>query len=169
MNPDDHVKEVYAIFGLAVYLAQVLEHAVVNALMHIDLISKRPKSCSPEEWEKTFDKYLETQFDLTMGRMIQRLKEVSTLPDDLERLLKLALQKRNWLAHDYFRERATDFMSESGREVMIEELEQAGNLFRYVDHRLEETIKPVRERYGLTDEKIAEHFENWKKQFAVDL
>lgn len=44
MNPNDHVKEVCANFGLAVYLTQVLEQAVVDELKHIDLILKRPKS-----------------------------------------------------------------------------------------------------------------------------
>ena len=31
-NEDEHTKEVYARFGLAVYYAQVLEHGLVNAL-----------------------------------------------------------------------------------------------------------------------------------------
>lgn len=37
----DHVKEVYARFGLAVYFAQVLEHGLVNALVILDLIPAR--------------------------------------------------------------------------------------------------------------------------------
>jgi hypothetical protein len=35
---DEHVKTVYAHFGLAVYLAQVLEHGLVNALVFVDLL-----------------------------------------------------------------------------------------------------------------------------------
>ena len=37
----EHIKEVYARFGLALYYAQVLEHAIVNALVVVDLIPAR--------------------------------------------------------------------------------------------------------------------------------
>jgi len=40
-DEDEHVKEVYARFGLAVYYAQVLEHGLVNALVVLDLIPNR--------------------------------------------------------------------------------------------------------------------------------
>jgi hypothetical protein len=44
MDKDEHHKEVYAHFGLAVFTAQVLEHGIVNALVLCDLISNnRPK------------------------------------------------------------------------------------------------------------------------------
>ena len=33
MNEDEHIREVYAHFGLAVYQAQVLEHGLVNAMV----------------------------------------------------------------------------------------------------------------------------------------
>jgi hypothetical protein len=45
----EHIKEVFAHFGLALYLAQCLEHGIVNALSQLDLftvqapeIRKRP-------------------------------------------------------------------------------------------------------------------------------
>ena len=48
---DEHVKEVYARFGLAVYYAQVLEHALVNAVVVLDLIpSRRHIARSKEAW-----------------------------------------------------------------------------------------------------------------------
>lgn len=37
-DEDDHVKEVYARFGLAVYHAQELEHGLVNAPVVLGLI-----------------------------------------------------------------------------------------------------------------------------------
>ncbi len=47
----EHVKEVYARFGLAVYCIQVLEHALVNALVILDLIpSRRHLARSGDEW-----------------------------------------------------------------------------------------------------------------------
>ena len=44
------------------------------------------------------------------------------VPENLSWDLKNALNKRNWLAHDYFWERAVQFMTTEGRADMIEEL-----------------------------------------------
>jgi len=38
MEDGEHIKEVYAHFGLAIYLAQVLEHGIVNALVCADFV-----------------------------------------------------------------------------------------------------------------------------------
>lgn len=40
-DEDEHVKEVYARFGLAVYFAQVLEHGLVNALVILFLLPRK--------------------------------------------------------------------------------------------------------------------------------
>tara|TARA_R110001583_G_C5419106_1_gene387649 strand:- start:39 stop:200 length:162 start_codon:yes stop_codon:yes gene_type:complete len=51
MDEGEHVKDVYAHFGLAMYLAQVLEHGIVNALVYTDLIPRRAKDiASSEQW-----------------------------------------------------------------------------------------------------------------------
>ena len=38
---DEHVKTVYAHYGLALYLAQCLEHGLANALVYVNLIPRR--------------------------------------------------------------------------------------------------------------------------------
>jgi hypothetical protein len=37
VDKDEHVNEVYARFGLAMYFAQVLEHGLVNAFIWVKL------------------------------------------------------------------------------------------------------------------------------------
>ena len=82
------------------------------------------------------------------------LSSVIPVPPDLEGMLREALSMRNWLAHEYFRERATDFMTERGRDRMIDELEAARAMLQRADARLNALIRPVRKKYGLTEEKI---------------
>ncbi len=116
-DEDEHVKEVYARFGLAVYYAQVLEHGLVNALVVLDLIpNRRHLARSRDEWGTQFDAFTDRHFEATMGRLMKNLRAVTQVHADLEKLLQDVLNRRNWLVHDFFRERATEFMSALGRE-----------------------------------------------------
>jgi hypothetical protein len=103
----EHVKTVYAHFGLAIYLAQCLEHGIVNALLVLDLVPNQAKTVrSKNEWSTKVDAFFDQNFRQTLGQMITALRKVTTVPTKLETLLAEALHKRTWLAHHYFRERA---------------------------------------------------------------
>jgi hypothetical protein len=157
MTDDDkgeHVKEVYARFGLAVYCAQVLEHGL-NALVILELIpSRRHLTRSREEWEAEVDAFMDRHFEATMGRMMKNLRDVTPVGTELENLLHDALRRRNWLIHDFFRERATEFMSSSGREQMLHEVDECRDLFQTADERLETVVAPLRRKAGITDELL---------------
>jgi hypothetical protein len=125
------VKEVYARFGLAVYFAQVLEHSLVNALVVLDLIpSRRHLAHSHEQWEAEVDAFMDRHFEVTMGRMMRNLHAVTQVDADLEQLLHDALSKRNWLVHDFYRERAIEFTSATGREQMLREVDKCRGFCR---------------------------------------
>lgn len=167
---NEHVKTVYAQFGLALYLAQVLEHGLANALMFAELLPRRAGKPVPrKEWEAEFDAFMDRQFEQTLGRLIRGLRSVTSVPTDLEGLLTDALNTRNFLTHHFFRERAEHFMSRDGREKMIQELERAQKLFDAADERLTDVAKPLREKYGLSDEKLKPFEEEYFKRFKHDL
>ena len=170
MDKDEHVKEVYAHFGLAIYLAQVLEFAIGHSLVYLDLIPQQvERKCTREQWMKEYESFMDRHFEKTLGRMMRSLQSVTNIPEGLESLLRKALVKRNWLAHEYFRERAVDFMNEEGRNRMIQELQEAQSLFEEADNALENVFRPVREKYGITDEWLKEHMEEWISQYNIDL
>ena len=50
-------------------------------------------------------------------------------------------------------------MSSAGCNLMISELEGAQQLFRDAAHTLNISVKPIRERFGLTDEMIDRELE----------
>ena len=161
----EQVKEVYAKFGLVVYFAQVLEHGIVNALVILDLIpSSRHLARSADEWGSEVDAFMDRHFQATMGRMMKNLRDITQVDDDLEQLLREALRKRNWLVHDFFRERATEFMSSPGQEQMISEIDGCRDLFESADKRLEATVAPLRRKAGLTDELLAREYERMQKE-----
>jgi len=156
---DEQIKEVYANFGLAIYQAQCLEHGLVNALVFLDLIpNRRSVAKSASEWAALVDSFMDARFELTLGKMIRALKDITVVPVELRDHLASALSKRNWLAHRYFRDRAEAFLTQSGRAAMVTELEQMQAAFSQADDTLEATIRPARERIGLTDEVLAKTY-----------
>jgi len=79
---------------------------------------------------------------------------ITTLGVDLESLLRNALRKRNWLVHDYFRERAEEFVSNAGRQEMLKEIDECRELFQTADASLDSIVRPLRTSQGITDERI---------------
>lgn len=153
----DHTKEVYARFGLSFYYAQVLEHGIVNALVMLDLVPKRhDQARTVAKWEATFDSFMSEHFERTMGRLLHDLRSVTTVPDDLEALLRDALTRRNRLAHSFFRDHSENFISENGRNRMIAEVEECRVVFEAADDRLEQVIRPIRMKAGITDQMIGD-------------
>ncbi len=155
MNEDEQVKEVYAHFGLAIYLAQVLEHGIVNCLSISVLVpSRRENIASQEKWIQELDSFESMNFEKTLGQLIKFLKSEVNVAVDLEQLLKNALLERNRLVHRFFREKVEDFLIQTGRDKMVEELKSAQELFVKADRALDVFIRPLREKYGITDEFV---------------
>jgi len=148
MDEGDQIRDTYAYFGLAVYMAQVLEHGLVNAMLIASIAGGKKLSSAD------IDAFMDKKFELTLGRLIRDLRAHITVDDSLAQLLALALEKRNWLAHAYFRERANEIMTEYGRLAMMVELQTARDSFKAADDKLEEIVRPLRDRLGMTEEKI---------------
>jgi hypothetical protein len=153
----DQVREVYAHFGLAVYAAQVLEHGLVNFV----LVSRTIGSVFATLDERdTFEAEL---FGSTMGRQLRHaLAEVPIADADVE-LLQAALRTRNFLVHDYFRERAADMLSESGRNRMLAELDEMRDELCAADGSLSAVTYTLMERAGLTREEVELQLEAMKR------
>lgn len=119
-------KEVFARFGLASYHAQCFEHAVVNLLLTAELVAASRVVGSREVWEELVDHILDSSFQLTLGNMIRRLEERITLDPHTMTIIREAKERRDWLAHRFFREHAEDFMTSAGRLRMLDVLEEYG-------------------------------------------
>jgi|GEM_PF-478937 len=162
-------KDIFAHFGLAIYQTQLLEHSIVNVLSFLDpSLSQRKLTKSATEWDDLVDSFFSSKFKLTLGKMINELKAITVIDPNLEDLLSAALLKRNWLIHHYFRDRAEVFLTSSGRNTMLIELKEAQTVFRQADEALEAVLKPVREKFGITDEVIATEFAKIKQRAESD-
>jgi hypothetical protein len=148
MDRNELVREVYAQFGLAAYEAQVLEHGLANAMLYASMSAGRLPTLAD------FDAFLEAKFEKTLGALINDLRHHISVDPELQGTLTTALKKRNWLAHHYFRQRSTTFMSDRGCTTMIAELESAQEIFRQADRALETVVKPFAAKVGVTDDRL---------------
>ena len=156
MDEDDHIRDVCAFYGLAMYWAQCVEQFMFIHLMLLDFFPKNVKSFKDsEKWASDFDAYEEKELGKTMGRLLQRPKDEGQPTSDVSTLFSTTLEKRNWLAHSYFSDRAVEFTQEAGRAVMIEELQGMTDLFREVTAKLDSITMPIARRYGYTEEMEA--------------
>lgn len=141
----EHVKEVYARFGLAFYHANVLEHELVNLAALVELQQNTPSS------REFVEALFEGRFKKVFGQLVREVKALAVFPSELETSLSQALERRNYLAHHYFRERAGELCTHEGRDYMIQELSQMTHLFSDVDSQLSNVSRQIANSLGVTD------------------
>ena len=143
----------YAWFGLAMYRAQCLEYQIVIILA--TKYAPDPRTISVTEYDKLF----EVLSSKTLGKLVRKVGTIVELSGDEEEQLQRALSKRNWLTHHYFGERSIDFLSESGRASMIEELREATDSFQALDEIFTNRTMEWAGTFGITQQMVDKEVE----------
>jgi hypothetical protein len=162
------IREVYARYGLAMYMSQVLEHAIVNALLVLRLLPTQAHHQSKASWESSFDEFYASEFRKTFGNMLKTLENLQFIPSPLMQSLRAAKKTRDILAHSFFRDYDLQFMTETGQVTMIHFCEKAVDEFKVVDAELDTFCSPFRIKFGLTDEWVEEKYTEMLKQAERD-
>lgn len=153
-SESEHVQEVFAHFGEALYQAQCLEKQMVILLGC--LYTPSPNEMSRRRHDELFDANLEQTF----GALKKEIKSRIALPTDVDVKLERATESRNWLAHHYWWDRASEFTSFSGRQKMLAELNELTALFSELDRVFADMVKKWAFQHGLTqkdfDDSLAE-------------
>jgi hypothetical protein len=161
-DENEHCKEVYAHFGLAYYHASVLETGMANAIMQADFLGRWKKKIDAEGkqsfdrsvYETEFDAFMQRQNEQTFGNLIKRFSSTFSISQDLQAKIIQSKDKRDFLAHHYFRERAEKFANREGRDQMISELEEIRELFRGIDKEVELLVAPIFPQLGINYETV---------------
>ena len=144
-------RETFARYGLAVYHAQCVEKSL--AILVSSVFNKEFLSSSPNHREEILDEV----FARTIGQLLTRIRSQISIPPNLNRTLEDARQKRNWLAHEYFWERAGEVMTTRGRSKMIDELTELSDFFSRVDAHLISIYEKWMKRVGIPQTVITEN------------
>jgi hypothetical protein len=140
----DHVKEVYARFGLAYFYAEVLHRGLCNLYCLSQVVPNGPVT------RPRIEEHLRTAFETTLGQLLPRME--SLLPLALLQKLTLAVERRNFIAHHFWYVRIHLMANLSGIDAMVAELSQDTELFRELDAAIEKISEPLHLRVGMTSE-----------------
>jgi hypothetical protein len=143
---DDLIREVYARFGLAYYLSECLHRELCMILAWSELPS-RDLITRPRVEER-----LAYAFSLTLGDVAAKLEGV--LPAELSGALREAVDRRNFLAHHFWFERAHLMFSVENVSELISELNKDAELFDSLDTKISKWSESKRRELGLTDEVV---------------
>lgn len=148
LNENEQIRDVYALFGLAIYQAQCVERkiAILLATVHGPGIQKMTRA--------DFDVALQGEFRKTFGGLISTLRKAAAIPANFDQKLADALDKRNWLAHHYFWDRAGHFITERGRKTMMAELQKAIDQFAELNAQITKAVRTWSEKHGITQATI---------------
>jgi hypothetical protein len=159
--------ELFAHFGRAGYMANVLEMALAQTLLQVEFMTNvrehfirtKGKDFDRKKYEDEFDEYFKEKLSKTMGQLGKLAKDSPELTDDLKGRINDAISRRNFLVHDYWRESGDKLWTEGGRAEMIAELSIDTATFEKLAADILEATKPVRKRLGISEEKLNERVE----------
>jgi hypothetical protein len=146
-EPDDAmIREVYARFGLAYYESECLHRSLCIAFAWAGL-PPRALTTQPRVEER-----LAQAFSLTLGDVVGRLQSV--LPEELLTEVQAAVDKRNFLAHHFWFERAHLMFSEETVRKLVGELQEYCDAFDRLDKQVGAWLTLKRRELGFTDEML---------------
>ncbi|MFE6157090.1 hypothetical protein [Streptomyces sp. NPDC057889] len=147
-NGTDH-KTLYALFGLAIYKANVLEHSLVNALALTKLVTAR------EQGEQLMRDPWAQGFKDMMGKLIKRVEAHTSAYPEVGNDLTRSLRRRNDLVHNFWRERIQETITEASRAKLCADLKTDCQLFTQTDERFSERVlSPIMAKIGVTPEDV---------------
>ena len=95
----------------------------------------------------------------TLGQLLRVARTKITFEQSVDDRLSHALDRRNFLAHQYFWENAQKMLTDAGRMEMMLALRDDIALFKLADDDLTEISNPLRERIGVTDEILQQEYD----------
>ncbi|QJR19116.1 hypothetical protein [Pelagibacterium halotolerans] len=156
-----HVKDTFAYFGRAYFMANAFEAGLAIASMILGFLAEEKaklasgerKEFDQDQYEKDFDAYMARQHAQTLGNLIKNVSRFPALGNDFLSLLPEVKAKRDFLAHHFFRVRAVPFASRHGRDRMIQELRDMEEIFERADSMLTKLMKPHYLEIGLDESR----------------
>lgn len=159
LDEGDKEKEVYAYFGLAIFYTQLLEQQAMNMICIRRMVNGEFKT--PTEIEALWNKY---DFgNRTLGNLVNEIKHLYEISEDVSIELGRILKLRNYIAHDYFRFNSELFHSDLGMKRMIKDFINFRDDVRKIDKRLFEYFDKYRLDFKITDDLIQKLMEEIKQ------
>jgi len=150
MEPtDEDIKEVYARFGLAYYMGEVLHRGVCH--LYLGLRTPDHGVTGPR-----IDELMREAYSETLGGIFGKVRHA--LSDELASRLASAVEKRNYLAHHFWFEQVHMLSSAEGAAALVEQLARTVAEFDQINVEIERLARADLHRRGITDEMLEKSF-----------
>ncbi|MEC0173361.1 hypothetical protein P4H83_00585 [Paenibacillus favisporus] len=140
-------KELFAYFGLAVYYSQALEQQLTNLLM----LMKLSKGEVPSEEELT--ELYRRKLSSSLGQLVNEIRHHFPFTEEETLLLKEVWKQRNYIVHDYFKERIKETFTPDGRARMIRELTAFRDQAQELEQKLQRYTNELYVKLGLENDQ----------------
>jgi len=152
-------KEMFANYGLTALAAQALEKTVLLLLAGVECLEM--SQISEVDLHDALDKHDRE----TLGRLIRALRDKVAFPQALETDLQTALERRNYVMHDFFLLRFDSRRLSESPEKLSEELRPIRDLFDDVQNRVDTIIATIQHQVGVSEAKLDEDAKRLLKRF----
>jgi hypothetical protein len=143
-QPDDElVKDVFAHYGLAVYLAHVLERSLVNALTTV--YGPGPARLTERQLEQRFQELSVKG----LSALLATLRDAG-LSAEVVLVVQAALEDRDRLVNHFFWDHTVDIATEEGCHRMLAELTEMEHRFIECDGRVVAEVHQWAAAHGIT-------------------
>jgi hypothetical protein len=141
-------KELFSYFGLAVYYGQALEQQLVNLIM----VMKLKEGIIPSD--EDFAEIYHRKRSNSLGQLVNEIRHhFAFSAEETEELLSI-WKDRNYIVHDYFKERILQTFTEPGRKAMIKELRQFKNRAKRLEDKLQGYTKQLYDQVELAEAEV---------------
>jgi hypothetical protein len=153
---DDLVRDAYAHFGLAYYLAECVFHGLVQVLATSGVAITRG----------AFEERLRALSRQTLGPLVEVAK--GELPADVHAELDRVVERRNFLAHGFWYERIDAMLTVDGIKTLIDELVEDQKLFARFSNLTDQVVDERLRKVGLPDARLQAVLEDARLGKALD-
>ena len=157
------MRDIYGFVGYALFLAQVLEGALEQAIQIFvlfpekkDEISEISKRQSLEEWNSFIEENDLSQKEKMLGRLLSKIRSSNTLSNDVLSSIEEARKCRNYVAHQYFKDKIASLYNEPGQDAAIRSLGEICMKIKTAIDLLIPIVQKEMDRYGYDEEYTVE-------------
>jgi hypothetical protein len=157
-------KEIFANFGLAIHVSNVLESAILHTLFLIELVPNRDQYPSTKFWTVAVDRFFDAGHQLTFGSLVRRIIDLDVLNADEVETLKACTKVRNHLAHRFMREQAEFMYDVNGRRQIISSCENAVALFEAAHIQMHKFTDELMKHLGIDADLFEKNIEQGMRE-----
>lgn len=163
----EEIKEVFAYYGRAMYHSQCLEMSIVCADLLLNVVPNQFETTpSPEEWGNLVRARSNKLLDSTLGNIIKDVTKTAKIDEEIRDKLKKALDARNYLAHNFFREKSDGFKTSASCKEMRTDINNLLIVISEASEAIERQLQCIRAELGMPEHGLADIYVSMRESFA---